>query len=433
MVISNAMEETRVRPHDIIFRALRHRNYRLYFAGQNLSLIGTWMQNVAIGWFIYRITDSAAILGLVSFAVQVPSFILTPVFGVFADRWNKYRVVKICQFLAMIQAASLAVLIMTGAVKVWHIAALGAVLGIINALEIPTRHAFLVDMIESKEDLSNAIALNSLMFNAARLVGPPIAGFVINAWGEGICFLVNALSYIAVIVALDMMRLKFGAGRNSRGHPFQEMKEGVEYTFGSAPRRSIIILVGLMSLIAMSQSVLMPVFARDVLGGGAHTFGILAGAVGLGALSGAVYLASKKDPVKLLKFIPSAAAVFGAALVLFSFSRNLWISVALLFLAGMGLMSHMVVSNTILQTITEDSKRGRVMSFYTMGFMGMATFGSLIGGAVAARIGAPYTVLFGGVFCLCAGFMFSRQMPYLKAQVRRHCREVPAGEGGVCV
>ena len=418
---------------DAIFRALRYRNFRLFFIGQNISLIGTWMQNVAIGWMVYRMTHSAAMLGIVGFASQIPSFVITPFSGVLADRWNKYRVILICQALAMLQALALAALTLSGRITIWQVAALGMTLGIISSLEIPTRHAFLVEMVERKEDLSNAIALNSLTFNAARLIGPPIAGFLIGMWSEGICFLVNALSYIAVIWALCLMRITIRPHILNSGQPLQELKAGIAYTFGSSPRRSILLLVGLMSLIAMSQSVLMPIFARDILGGGPHTLGFLVGSVGLGALIGAAYLASRKNSVRMLNIIPVAAGIFGIALILFSFSRLLWVSVVLLLFAGIGLMSHMVVSNTMLQMITEDSKRGRVMSFYTMAFMGMATFGTLLGGTMASRFGAAHTVLGGGILCIGASIIFSRQIPGLKRSVQQHFRDIALAQENVCV
>jgi MFS family permease len=401
-----------------VFRALRSRNFRLFFIGQNISLIGTWMQNIAVGWMVYRMTNSAALLGIVGFASQVPSLIITPFAGVFADRWNKYRVIIICQALAMMQAFVIAVLTLSGRITVWQVAALSMTLGIISAFEIPARHAFLVTMVERKEDLSNAIALNSLSFNAARLIGPPLAGLLITVWTEGVCFMVNAVSYAAVIWALILMRLPPHVRPVHAAQPLQELKTGIAYTFGSAPRRSILLFVGLMSLIAMSQSVLMPVFARDILKGGAHTLGFLAGAIGMGALVGAAYLATWKNPVRMLSIIPFAACLFGTALILFSFSRHLWLSVPLLFFAGIGLMAHMVVSNTVLQTITEDNKRGRVMSFYTMAFMGMATFGTLLGGTIASHIGAPFTVLGGGILCICAGIVFNHQIPGLKKRVQ---------------
>ena len=413
----------------MVFRALRSRNFRLFYAGQNISLIGTWMQNIAIGWMVYRMTNSAAMLGVVGFTSQVPSLVITPFAGVLADRWDKYRVIVICQVLAMIQAFAIAFLTLSGRIAVWHIAVLSMTLGVISAFEIPARHAFVVQMVDRKEDLGNAIALNSMMFNAARLIGPTIAGFLIALWGEGVCFMVNAVSYIAVIWGLALMRLPPHARPGYAARPLQALKEGVKYTFGSAPRRSILLLVGLMSLIAMSQSVLMPVFARDILGGGAHTLGFLAGAIGLGALVGAGYLATWKNPVRMLNIIPFAVGIFGAALILFSFSRQLWISIALLLFVGIGFMGHMVVSNTVLQSITEDSKRGRVMSFYSMAFMGMATFGTLLGGGIASRIGAPHTVLGGGILCLCAAVIFSRQLPELKKHVRviRQLLDSPLG------
>jgi MFS family permease len=418
---------------DVIFRALQYRNFRLFFMGQNISLIGTWMQNVAIGWMVYRLTHSAAMLGIVGFATQIPSFVITPFSGVLADRVNKYRVILICQILAMLQALVLAVLTLSGRIVVWEIAVLGMTLGIISSIEIPTRHAFLVDMVERKEDLGNAIALNSLMFNAARLIGPPIAGFIIGMWSEGICFLVNALSYIAVIWALCLMRIISRSNGVKSGHPLQELKDGIAYTFGSSPRRSILLLVGLMSLIAMSQSVLMPIFARDILRGGPDTLGFLVGAVGMGALVGAAYLASRKTAVRMLNIIPVAAGIFGTSLILLSFSRILWVSVALLFFSGIGLMSHMVVSNTVLQMITEDSKRGRVMSFYTMAFMGMATFGTILGGAFASHFTAARTVLGGGILCIFAGIVFSRQIPGLKRSVQQHYKDIALSQDAVCV
>jgi MFS family permease len=421
------------RPLTNVFRALRYRNFRLFFIGQNISLIGTWMQNVAIGWMVYRLTHDAAMLGIIGFASQVPSFVMTPFCGVYADRWNKYRVIIICQVLAMVQALVLAVLTLAGRITVWQIAALGMTLGIISSLEIPTRHAFLVQMVGRKEDLSNAIALNSIIFNAARLIGPPVAGLLIATWGEGICFLVNAASYIAVIWALAAMVVPAHTRQRHAGKPFQELKAGIVYTFGSAPRRSILLLVGLMSLIAMSQSVLMPVFARDILKGGAQTLGFLVGAIGLGALAGAAYLATKTNPVRMLNMIPAAVCIFGTALILLSLSRLLWVSVVVLFFAGIGLMAHMVVSNTVLQTITEDDKRGRVMSFYTMAFMGMATFGTLLGGTLASRFGAQHTVLGGGILCIAAGIVFSRQMPGLKKNVQQHCRDIALSQPAVSV
>jgi MFS family permease len=413
----------------MMFRALRSRNFRLFYAGQNISLIGTWMQNIAIGWMVYRMTNSAAMLGIVGFASQVPSLIITPFAGVLADRWDKYRVILVCQVLAMIQASVIALLTLSGRIAVWHIAVLSMTLGCISAFEIPARHAFVVKMVDRKEDLGNAIALNSMMFNAARLIGPPIAGFLIAVWGEGVCFMVNAVSYIAVIWALMLMRLPRYAHSGETVKPLRALKDGIRYTFGSAPRRSILLLVGLMSLIAMSQSVLMPVFARDILGGGAHTLGFLAGAIGLGALAGAGYLATWKNPVRMLNIIPFAVGIFGAALIVFSFSGILWVSILLLLFVGIGFMSLMVISNTVLQSITEDDKRGRVMSFYTMAFMGMATFGTLLGGTIASHIGAPHTVLGGGLLCLGAAVIFSRQLPGLKKHVHgiRQLLDSPIG------
>lgn len=391
-------------------RALRSRNFRLFFAGQSISLIGTWMQRIAMSWLVYRLTHSALLLGVAGFAGQIPTFLLAPFAGVLADRWNRHRTLIVTQTLAMLQAVVLWVLVLTGTVQVWHIIALAVMLGAINAFDMPVRQSFVVQMIEGKEDLGNAIALNSSMVNAARLLGPAAAGVLIAVFGEGICFLLNALSYLAVIAALVAMRIAPVSERAANGRVLEGIKEGFSYVFGFEPIRYIILLLALVSLMGMPYQVLMPVFAKDVLGGGPHTLGFLMGASGLGALVGTVYLACRRSVRGLGSVIAVSAAVFGLGLIAFSFSHVVWFSMVLMFFTGLGMIVQMAASNTVLQTVVDDDKRGRVMSFYTMAFMGMAPFGSLLAGALAARIGAPNTLVVGGVFTIAGAIVFARKL-----------------------
>ena len=397
-----------------VFRALKFRNFRLFFIGQSISLIGTWMQSIAMSWLVYRMTGSALLLGIVGFSSQIPTFILSPFAGVFADRYNRHRIVIVTQTLSMIQAFILAYLTLAGKIQVWQIIALGLFLGCINAVDIPTRQSFLIDMVEKKEMLGNAIALNSAMFNGARLIGPTVAGILVAVVGEGICFLLNALSFIAVIASLLMMKLtkKEGKGRASR--VMQELKEGVIYTFNSKPIRSILMLLSIISMLGMSYVVLMPVFARDIHHGGPATLGVLMAAIGVGALIATLYLASRKTTPTLEKGIPIAAAIFTGGVILFALSRVLWVSIILLVITGFGFLTTTASSNTILQTIVHDDKRGRVMSFYTMAFMGMAPIGSLLAGALASKFGATDALLFGGFSCLFANLVFYRLTNPLK-------------------
>ena len=392
-------------------RALRSRNYRLYFGGQGISLIGTWMQRIALSWLVYRMTHSVFLLGIVGFFGQAPTFVAGPFAGVLVDQRNRYHILIATQVLAMIQALILAILVLTNTVQVWHIIVLGIFLGLINAFDVPARQSLLVEMIENREDLSNAIALNSSMVNGARLLGPSIAGILIAIVGEGICFLLNALSYIAVIVALLAMRLNLQHIHKSKGAMLDDLKDGFKYAFGFPPIRSVLLLLSLVSLMGMPYAVLMPIFAKDILGGGPHTLGFLMASVGAGALVGAFYLAARKSVVGLSKILAMAAAVFGIALILFALSKNMWLSMALLLFAGMGMMMQMAISNTILQTIVDDDKRGRVMSFYTMAFFGMTPIGSLLAGTLASEIGAPATVIVGGVCCIIGALLFYREIP----------------------
>lgn len=391
-------------------RALSYRNYRLFFAGQSVSVIGTWIQIIAVSWLIYRLTNSALLLGIVAFATQIPTFLLAPLAGVIADRFNRKRIIVITQTIAMIQALILAILAIFGNIAVWHILTLSIMLGLTNGFDIPARQAFVVDIIEGKEDLVNAIALNSSMFNAARLIGPSIAGIIIAAVGEGTCFLLNSITFLAVIFALLAIKIKPKELKAKNSHILQELKDGFIYTFGSAPIRNILLLLSLVSLLGMSYAILMPIFAKDILGGGAKTLGFLMGTAGLGALTGTFFLASRRETRGLEKIITAGTVIFGLGLATFSLSRILWLSLLLLFGAGFGMMIQMGASNTVIQSLTHDDKRGRVMSFFTMSFMGMAPFGSILAGSIANKIGAPYTLLLSGLGCIFGSLIFARKL-----------------------
>jgi len=400
-----------------IVRSLRYRNFRLFFYGQSISLIGTWIQRITVPWLVYRLTGSVFLLGLVGFAGQIPTFLMSPFAGVLIDRWNRHKILVITQILALIQAVVLALLFYEKSISVWHIAILSVFLGIINAFDMPARQSFVVDMIEKKEDLGNAIALNSSMVNSARLIGPSIAGVLISLTGEGMCFVINAVSYIFVICFLLMMKINPRKIAIQNTNAYQKFIEGFSYTFGFIPIRYIILLLALVSLMGMPYTVLMPVFAKSILHGGSHTFGFLMGATGIGALMGAVYMASRKNAAGLEKFIPWFAVIFGLGLILFSLSTNFILSLFLLLITGFGMLMQMTSSNTILQTIVDDDKRGRVMSFYTMAFMGTAPFGSLLAGALASKVGAPNTLLIGGTACILGALLFFRKLPEIQKNI----------------
>jgi MFS family permease len=399
-------------------RALKRRNFKLFFGGQIISLVGTWMQRIAMGWLVYRLTNSPFMLGAVGFAGQIPTFLLAPLGGVFADRWDRRRVLVVTQTLAMVQALVLSVLVLTGTVVIWHIFVLSMFLGVINAWDMPVRQSFMIEMVEKKEDLSNAIALNSSMVNSARLLGPSLAGILIAAVGEGTCFLLNGISYLAVIAALLAMNVTAKASPRQGTRVWGGLTEGFHYSFGFAPIWSVLLLLALVSLMGMPYTVLMPIFAKEILHGGPHTLGFLMGASGVGALVGAVYLASKKSVLGLGKIIPIAASLFGLGLIAFSLSRLLGLSLMMMIVTGFGMIVAMAASNTVLQTIVEDDKRGRIMSFYTMAFMGMAPFGSLLAGFLASRIGAPDTLLLGGIACLLGAAVFAMRLRALRRLVR---------------
>jgi len=391
------------------YRALRHRNFRLFFAGQSVSLIGTWMTRVATAWLVYRLTKSAVLLGTVSFAGQIPTFLLAPLAGVLVDRWNRRTVLVWTQALAMVQSLALAFLTLTHRITVAEILALSAFQGCINAFDMPGRQSFMLEMVEGRDDLQNAIAINSSMVNLARLVGPSLAGMLIAVTSEGWCFFIDGVSYIGVIVSLLAMRLperQAAALSRARDSMLVQLKEGWDYVRGFAPIRNILLLFALVSLMGIPFVVLMPIFAAQVLKGGPHTLGFLMGAMGVGSLASALSLVLRKSVRGLLKMIPIAAAVFGVGLILFGLSHRLWLSMLLLLLVGFGMMQGLTASNTIIQTIVPEDKRGRVMSYYTVAFVGMSPFGSLLAGALATAVGAPWTVMLSGVCCIVGAAWF---------------------------
>ncbi|HEY6475170.1 MAG TPA: MFS transporter [Polyangia bacterium] len=416
--MSSEPEARAVKPLRTIGRALRHRNYRLFFAGQGVSLIGTWLTRVATSWLVYRLTGSALILGVVGFAGQIPTFFLAPIAGVWVDRWNRHRVLVVTQVLAMVQSALLAALAWSGRPTVAGIAALSVFQALINAFDMPARQAFVVQMVEDRADLPNAIALNSSMVNAARLIGPSVAGILIAFFGEGWCFAIDAASYLAVIASLLAMRIapRPAAPRTTR--VTAELVEGLRYVVGHMPIRSVLLLLAIVSLMGMPYTVLMPVVATSVLHGGAHTLGFLMAASGAGALAGALYLASRTSVLGLGRVIGISAVMFGVSLIGFALSDALWLSLALMVPTGMGMMVQMAASNTVVQTLVDEDKRGRVMSFFAMAFFGTVPFGSLLAGSLAQRIGAPRTIGLGGIVCLVGAALFFRVLP----EVRRHAR-----------
>jgi MFS family permease len=400
-----------------VIRSLRHRNYRLFFVGQSLSLIGTWMTQVATSWLIYRLTNSAWLLGFVGFSGQLPAFFLSPFAGVWVDRWNRHRTLKVTQTLSMLESFALAAVVLTGHASVWSIVLLTMFQGVVNAVDMPARQAFLVEMVTDRADLANAIALNSSMVNGARLIGPSIAGIIIGVAGEAYCFLIDGFSYLAVIASLLLMTT-MPAIQRERKNVLSELKEGFSYVSSFTPIRSILLLLMCVSLVGVPYSVLMPIFASDVLHGGPHTLGFLTGAAGLGALISAITLAARKTIVGLGRVIAITACTFGLGLIALGSSHWLWLSLPLMLVTGFSMMQQMSSSNTIMQTIVQESKRGRVMSFYTMAFIGVAPFGSLIAGFAASRFGAPHTVMAGGVLCIIAGLWFSRQLKGIRKVVR---------------
>jgi MFS family permease len=424
-----------------ISRAFRHRNYRLFFAGQIVSLCGTFLSQVAVAWLVYRLTKAAWLLGVVGFAGQIPMFLLAPFAGVWVDRWDRRRLLVVTQSLSMLQSFGLAATAYAAHaahapplnVIIGTVIALALLQGLINAFDMPGRQAFLVQMVEDREDLANAIALNSTMVHGARLVGPAAAGFLIAAVGETWCFALDGLSYAGVIFALLAMRVRHVARAASNVGIRAELAEGARYVWGFKPIRALLLLMAVLSLAGLpALTVLMPLFA-DALGGpgrGPQTLGLLMACSGLGALAGALYLASRPTVVGLGRIMVAAGALFGASVIAFGLSRHLWLSLAIVPFAGLGMLMNFASANTILQTLADDDKRGRVMSFFTMAFIGMAPFGNLIAGALASRLGlkddgtvdgitgASRTLLISGLVCVIAAAVFSRMLPALRVLVR---------------
>jgi len=399
-------------------RALQHRNYRLFFGGQSISLIGTWITRVATSWLVYRLTGSLVLLGVVGFCGQIPTLVLAPFAGVIVDRSDRKRILLYTQVMSMLQSFALAAMVFTDTVSVPLILALQVIQGVINAFDTPARQTFVVEMVEDRADLANAIALNSSMVNASRIIGPSIGGVIIAATGEGWCFLIDAISYIAVIVSLLMMNVEPREIKRTATNMLEELRTGYDYVTSFLPVRTALTLLALVSILGMPYTVLMPAIATKVLHGGPHTLGFLMTSSGVGALAGAFYLASRRTVLGLGKAMVYSTSAFGIGLIVFSLSRSLWVSLLVLPLVGGGMMITMAATNTIIQTIVTEDLRGRVMSFYAMAFLGTAPIGSLIAGLAADKIGPARTILVGGVCCLIVVVWFSLRLPKLREIVR---------------
>ncbi|HEV3058559.1 MAG TPA: MFS transporter [Vicinamibacterales bacterium] len=402
----------------LAWRALRHRNFKLFFVGQSISMIGTWMTRLATSWLVYRMTDSALLLGIVSFASQIVSFALGPFAGVWVERLDRRKLLVWTQAAAAMQSLAMAALTLANRITLREIVALAAFQGVINALDMPARQSFLIQMVDDRRDLSNAIAINSSMANGARLIGPAIAGLVIAAVGEGWCFAIDGISYLAVIASLLLMRIKAADVRHTGSSMLEQMGEGWEYVRTFRPARTILLLFALISLMGYSWAVLLPVFAGQVLHGGPATLGWLTGASGIGAVTSALSLTVRKSVVGLTRMVQIAAAMLGTGLILLGLSHTLWLSLALMVLVGFGMMQVATASNTIIQSLVTEDKRARVMSYYTMAFFGGAPFGSLLAGILARGIGAPRTVIVTGAFCIAGAWWFTLELPHIRAIMR---------------
>lgn len=400
-----------------IFSSLESKNYRLYFTGQSISLIGSWMQSIAMGWLVYRLTGSKFLLGFIGFTSQIPSFILSPFAGVLTDRFNRHKIMLWTQISFMIQAVLFSALVLSGFIQVWHIVALSLVFGFITAFDAPARQSLVIDLIDRPENLGNAIALNSAMFNGARLFGPAIAGIIIAMVGEGVCFLLNAVSYIAIIVALHKIQIPVRVKNETITNIKKELTEGLTYTYGFKPIRILLFLLAVLSLIGMPFATLMPAYASETLKGSSHTYGFLMSASGAGAFLGAIYLASRKSVLGLGKIIAFNAVFFGISLVGLAFCKQLGWSMIMVFLAGFCMIASIASINTMVQTLVDEDKRGRVMSFYAMALMGMNPIGNLIAGSIASGMGISYTLLLSGVITLIIGIWFSFIRPSLRKYV----------------
>jgi MFS family permease len=401
----------------MMFRSLKNPNYRLFFIGQGISVIGVWMQMTAVAWLVWRLSHSPFLLGLVGFAGQIPTFVMAPFAGVIVDRVDRHRLVIWTQALSMIQGLMMAGLMYAGLLEIWHIVVLAFMQGLINSLDQPARQALLVQTIDRRDDLQNAIAMNSSMFNGARLIGPSAAGLIIASSSEALCFLINGLSYIAVITSLLLMRLKPIARADHHTAILENLREGLRYAFGFSPIRSLLLLLALVSLTGASYAQLLPIFAQQILGGDARTQGFLISASGIGALAGSLYLAGRRTVPGLELLIGWAPAVFGAGLIGLGLSKYLWLTLPIMPVIGIGLIVQLASTNTVLQTIIDDDKRGRVMSLYAMAFMGMFPLGSLLAGCLAHYAGAPLTVILSGICCIAGSINFIRQLPSLRALV----------------
>jgi MFS family permease len=408
-----------------VLRSLRHRNYLLFFSGNLISLIGTWMQSVAQSWLVYRLTGSSFLLGVVTFASQIPVFLFSPVGGAVADRHNRHRIVIATQSASMILAFILAGLTFARIIGEWQIIVLAVLLGCVNAFDIPARQAFLVEMV-GKEDLTNAIALNSSMFNGARIIGPAVAGLLVASIGEAWCFFANGASYIAVIAGLMMMKLRPVNRLARESSTFEHIREGFSYVLANPPVRDILGLVGVVSIAGMPYTVLMPIFADQILHGGAQAMGLLMGAAGVGALVGALMLASRTQLKGIGRWIAVGSVAFGVSLIVFAYSRHLCLSLAVLVPVGCGMMVLMASCNTLIQSMVSDHLRGRVMSVYSMMFMGMAPLGALAAGALANRVGAPLIVATGGATCIVTGSVFAYRLPVFRPAARQMVRDQSA-------
>jgi MFS family permease len=399
-------------------RAFRHRNFRLFFYGQSLSLIGTWIQQIAMAWLVYRMTGSAFLLGLAAFAGQIPILLLAPLGGIWADRYDRRKLLMATQALAMAQALALALLTYTGLIQVWHIIAMAAALGVIMAFDTPLRQTFVPQMVPSKEDLPAAIAFNGFMQNTGRMIGPTIAGMLLVYFSEAFCFLVNGVSKIAVIIAIVQMNVAPNVRTPGKASLLRGLAEGIRYAWDLVPIRLLLPMMALISFMATPYQTLLPIFAKEIFGGGAHTLGFLMGAAGFGSVLAPVYLASRREVRGLTRLVLGGMLLTGATLMLFAYSQLLWLSMVMIALTGLGIIMAVQAISTIFQTIVDDEMRGRIMSLFTVAFLGVSPVGSLAAGALAAAIGAEHTLFVGGACCVIGGIVLWRQLPRLRANIR---------------
>ncbi len=400
-------------------RAFRHRNFRLFYAGQAISLIGTWIQQIALSWLIYRTTGSGFLLGLATFCSQIPMLLFLPLAGLFSDRYDRRKLMIVAYSLAMIQAVTLGTLTLAGTIEIWQILVLGFLYGTIMAFETPARQSLISQMVNDRDDLPNAIALNSVLMNSGRLVGPSIAGVLLVFISEGWCFLINAVSFVAIIGSVSMIRLAAKPRAGTSSSLRNELAVAARYAWNTRPIRLFLALVALISLTASPYTVLMPIFARDVFGGDAHTLGFLVGSAGLGAVIGTAFLTTRPDVFGLSKLVPITSAAAGVALMLVGVSQVYWLSLIFMACLGFGIIVTAASVNMMLQTLVDEDKRGRIISFYAMAFLGMAPVGGLIAGSLAGQVGAPVTAMIDGAFCLLGALALVRGLPSIQADLRR--------------